>query len=144
LLWLPWASTLPLEFLSYSKNAAKEAREEHEVLLVDRKWKSCHGGDAIMVRAFKPNFTVMTAPSTISLAHMPRRSCRCRKPLCDIFEILVVFLVVVGPHSSPPKATLKETRRGCGDSLGECEEILRKLAGKHRAIEIPAICSLLG
>lgn len=126
---------LPLEY-GYSRALLEAAG--HEVLLVDAQMDDLplpvvHE----RVEAFNPDLTVVcTAPSYLFWRCAPPEL---RVPIEWVRGLRGVggTLVVVGPHASvTPRATLRKTQADVC-VLGECEEVLPKLAIKAnwRAVE---------
>ncbi len=124
---------LPLEY-GYSK--ALLERAGHEVQIVDAQ---LHGLSMSEVRddvgAFRPDYTVITtAPSYLFWRCAPpelRVPAMVVRELCEIAGTLVA----VGPHASTtPAATLRKLGVDVV-VLGECEEILPKLAGDWDSID---------
>ena len=117
---------LPLEY-GYSK--ALLERAGHEAQIFDGQFEG--------LAAFKPDFTVITsAPSYLFWRCAPPEL---RIPIETIQAIRPVagMLVAVGPHASTtPRATLKKLGVDVA-ILGECEEILPKLAGPW--VDVPSI-----
>ncbi len=131
---------LPLEY-GYSKALLEQ--EGHEVLLVDAQMEGLSLEEMrSRVEAFKPNFTVVTtAPSYLFWRCAPPEL-RVPQTVVRHLRDIAGILVVVGPHgSTTPKATLNKLSVDVV-ILGECEEILRQLAGKtpNHWQEIPSIC----
>jgi anaerobic magnesium-protoporphyrin IX monomethyl ester cyclase len=120
---------LPLEY-GYAR--ALLHAEGHEAVIIDGQLENL-SNDQIRARVadFAPDFTVITtAPSYLFW--------RCAPPELRVPQQMVRLLrdasrqiVIVGPHgSTTPKATLRKTG---ADVLimGECEDILPKLAKQH-------------
>jgi len=127
---------LPLEF-GYAK-ALLEA-EGHEALIIDGQLSALTQAEIVArVTRFQPDFTVVTtAPSYLFW--------RCAPPELRVPQLLshdlrsggCGKLVVVGPHASTtPRATLRKTGADVV-ILGECEDILPRLAGPWR--EAPSV-----
>lgn len=127
---------LPLEY-GYSKALLEQAG--HEVLLIDGQMENL-SIEAIRerIKDFKPSFTVVTtAPSYLFWRCAPPEL---RVPQAILKEINDVagITVAVGPHgSTTPKTTLKKLDVDIV-VLGECEEILPKLAAINQ--DTPSIC----
>ena len=126
------APHLPLEY-GYSK--ALLEREGHDVQILDGQFdgltlEEIHKS----LEAFRPDFTVVTtAPSYLFWRCAPPEL---RVPMETARAIRGVAgtLVVVGPHASTtPRATLGKLEAEVA-VLGECEEILPRLAGDWRSL----------
>ena len=117
---------LPLEY-AYGKLLLERAG--HEALIVDGQ---LFGLDADAMRAevaaFRPDLTVVTtAPSYLFWRCAPPEL-RVPRALADAVRDVAGTLVVVGPHvSTTPRAALRKLGADVG-VLGECEEILPRLA----------------
>src|SRR5436190_1875661 len=121
---------LPLEY-GYSK-ALLEA-EGHDVRIIDAQLESLRLREIRdRIAAFLPDFTVVTtAPSYLFWRCAPPEL---RVPQLTIREIkdIAGTLVAVGPHASTtPVSALKKLDVHLA-ILGECEEILPKLATRDR------------
>ncbi len=124
---------LPLEY-GYAKALLESAG--HEVLLVDAQLEGLAPEEVYQrVAAFRPDFTVVTtAPSYLFWRCAPPEL---RVPAAAVGLLREVggTLVAVGPHASTtPGAAL--TKLGVDVVvLGECEEVLPKLAGDWSGVE---------
>lgn len=133
---------LPLEF-GYGK-ALLEA-EGHEVIVVDGQLDDLSLEEVHRrVAAHDPDFTVVcTAPSYLFWRCAPPEL---RVPMEYVRALRDVggTTVVVGPHASTtPRATLKKTRADVC-VMGECEEVLPKLAVKAAWKRVPSIAYRAG
>ena len=127
---------LPLEY-GYSKALLEEAG--HETLIVDAQMDCLTLAEVhTQVAAFRPNFTVVTtAPSYLFW--------RCAPPELRVPQAVLGAvrdtggtLVAVGPHASTtPRSTLEKLGVDVV-VLGECEEILPRLAGDWK--DVNSIC----
>ncbi|MBV9304117.1 MAG: TIGR04295 family B12-binding domain-containing radical SAM protein [Acidobacteriaceae bacterium] len=118
---------LPLEF-GYSKALLEQAG--HEVTLIDGHLDDLAYSEIVRRASdFRPDVIVVTTAPTYLFWRCAPPELRIPQILCDLFRELPAKLVVVGPHASTtPAATLKKLRADVV-VLGECEEILPKLAG---------------
>lgn len=118
---------LPLEF-GYSKALLEE--NGHEVLLIDGHLEGLSENEiAGRVRAFAPDFTVITSAPTYLFWRCAPPEMRVPQMLADALGDARGKLVLVGPHASTtPGAALKKANADFA-VLGECEEILPQLAG---------------
>ena len=133
---------LPLEY-GYAKALLEQAG--HEVLIVDGQLYHFSLAEIkAQVQAFQPDFVVVTtAPSYLFW--------RCAPPELRVPQLLLQELqginavkVAIGPHgSTTPRTTLQKLEVDVV-VMGECEEVLPKLANKPRQqwSEIPAIAHL--
>lgn len=119
---------LPLEF-GYSKALLEE--NGHEVLLIDGHLEGLSENEiAGRVRAFAPDFTVITSAPTYLFWRCAPPEMRVPQMLADALGDARGKLVLVGPHASTtPGAALKKANADFA-VLGECEEILPQLAGE--------------
>lgn len=127
---------LPLEY-GYAK--ALLEREGHEVLILDGQFDSLSRVEIKeRVAAFKPDFTVITtAPSYLFWRCAPPELRVPQETVLDLRDI-AGKKVAVGPHcSTTPKAALKKLGVDVA-IIGECEEILPKLAGNWE--NVTSIC----
>lgn len=117
---------LPLE-LGYSKALLEQAG--HEALLVDGHLDNLSQAEIVArVKAFHPDFIVMTTAPTYLFWRCPPPEVRLPQQLFHAFRPLGSKLVAVGPHgSTTPGAALKKLDVDFV-ILGECEEILPQLA----------------
>jgi B12-binding domain/radical SAM domain protein of rhizo-twelve system len=127
---------LPLEY-GYSK--ALLEREGHEVLVVDAQLDGLTEAQTRhRVAAFRPDFTVVTtAPSYLFWRCAPPEL---RVPLQTVRNLRDVCgaIVAIGPHASTtPRATLQKLGADVA-VLGECEEVLPRLAGDWA--DVDSIC----
>jgi B12-binding domain/radical SAM domain protein of rhizo-twelve system len=123
---------LPLEF-GYSR--ALLTREGHDVLLVDA---SIEGLDMEAVRDrvkhFGPDITVITTAPTYLFWRCPPPELRSPLRACHALRDMSPVLVAVGPHgSTTPHATLTKLPVDAV-VMGECEEVLPRLAGDWRGV----------
>ncbi len=119
---------LPLEF-GYSKALLEAAG--HDVLLVDGQLDALsHAAIREQAAAFRPDFTVVTtAPSYLFWRCAPPEL-RVPREALDHIRDVAGKVIVVGPHASTtPRATLEKLRADAV-VLGECEEILPRLANE--------------
>jgi len=127
---------LPLEF-GYSKALLERAGHEAAILDAQADGNSL---DVLRARvaAFEPDFTVITtAPSYLFWRCAPPEL-RIPQAAADAIRDVAGTLVVVGPHASTtPEATLRKLGATVA-VLGECEEILPRLAGDWSRVE--SIC----
>lgn len=121
---------LPLEY-GYARALLEQ--EGHEVQIVDAQLDELRTSDVrARLEAFQPNMTVVTtAPSYLFW--------RCAPPELRVPQQLVAevrdvagTVVVVGPHASTtPRTTLRKLGAQVA-VLGECEEVLARLASTPR------------
>jgi anaerobic magnesium-protoporphyrin IX monomethyl ester cyclase len=124
---------LPLEY-GYSKVLLERAG--HEVEIVDGQLDALSYGMVFdRVAAFRPDFTVVTtAPSYLFWRCAPPEL-RVPRQVIDTVRDVSKTIVVVGPHASTtPRATLRKLKADVA-VLGECEEILPRLAGDWRDLK---------
>ncbi len=124
---------LPLEY-GYSK--ALLEREGHEVQIVDGQFDNLSTMEMrAQVCEFQPDFAVITtAPSYLFWRCAPPEL-RAPREAADAVRDVAGKLVVVGPHASTtPRTTLQKMEADVA-VLGECEEVLPKLAGDWQAVE---------
>jgi anaerobic magnesium-protoporphyrin IX monomethyl ester cyclase len=131
---------LPLEF-GYAKVLLE--REGHEVLIVDGQLDNLPRPEVrSRVAAFEPDFTVVTtAPSYLFWRCAPPELRVPQETVRDLQD-LGGTTVAVGPHgSTTPRVALKKLGVDVV-VIGECEEILPKLAGTaaRRWGDVPSIC----
>lgn len=118
---------LPLE-LGYSKALLEQSG--HQAAIFDGQLDGLsHSGIFEGVRQFRPDFIVVTtAPSYLFWRCAPPEI-RVPQQLCQMLRRLPAKLVIVGPHgSTTPRPVLKKLDADVV-VLGECEEILPRLAG---------------
>ncbi len=118
---------LPLE-LGYSKALLEQ--DGHEALLIDGHLSDLNDSEiTARIRRFAPDFTVITTAPTYLFWRCPPPEMRVPQRLAAALKPFVGKLVIVGPHgSTTPAAALKKMDADFV-VLGECEEILPKLAG---------------
>jgi anaerobic magnesium-protoporphyrin IX monomethyl ester cyclase len=133
---------LPLEF-GYSR--ALLEREGHDVLIADGQLHAIGDEDlAERVRAFGPDYVVITtAPSYLFWRCAPpelRVPQQTLRALRGALQDRRSPIVVVGPHASTtPGAALRKLHADVA-VLGECEEILPRLAAGRAAWEdVPSV-----
>jgi len=117
---------LPLEY-GYAR--ALLERDNHDVLLVDAHLHDItHADVAVQLAAFRPDVLVVTtAPSYLFWRCAPPEL-RVPHDLLTACAVIPCVRVVVGPHASTtPAATLRKLAADVV-ILGECEEILPRLA----------------
>ena len=127
---------LPIEY-GYAK--ALLEREGHQVKIVDGQLYNFSREEIKnRVAAFEPDFTVVTtAPSYLFWRCAPPELRVPQETVLDLREIGGTT-IAVGPHgSTTPKAVLKKLGVDVV-VLGECEEILPKLAFEWQ--DVPSIC----
>lgn len=127
---------LPLEY-GYAK--ALLERAGHEALIVDGQLENLPRGEIrSRVEDFRPDFTVITtAPSYLFWRCAPPEL---RVPQETARDLAGVGgkLVAIGPHASTTPETTLQKLGADAVVLGECEEVLARLAGGPREIE--SIC----
>jgi anaerobic magnesium-protoporphyrin IX monomethyl ester cyclase len=124
---------LPLEF-GYSKVLLERAG--HEVEILDGQLDGLSFGTIReRLSAFRPDFTVLTtAPSYLFWRCAPPEL-RVPMELSRAVRDVAGTLVVVGPHASTtPKAALEKVGAEVA-VLGECEEVLPRLAGSWSGLD---------
>jgi anaerobic magnesium-protoporphyrin IX monomethyl ester cyclase len=131
---------LPLEY-GYAKVLLE--REGHDVLIVDGQlYNLPHPEVRSRVAAFGPDFTVVTtAPSYLFWRCAPPEL-RVPQETVRNLQDLGGTMVAVGPHgSTTPMVALKKLGVDVV-VIGECEEILPKLAGRAGRDwgDVPSIC----
>lgn len=127
---------LPLEY-GYAK--ALLERDGHEAMILDGQLDGLsRAGMADRLTAFRPDFTVVTtAPSYLFWRCAPPELREPQEMVRDLRHSEGT-VVVVGPHgSTTPRATLDKLSADVV-IMGECEEILGKLAGNWN--HVPSIC----
>lgn len=123
---------LPLEY-GYSKLLLERAG--HTVEIVDGQLEGLSLADVrSRVQAFGPDFTVVTtAPSYLFWRCAPPEL-RVPQEVMNAMRDLGGVLVAVGPHASTtPRATLQKLGADVV-IIGECEEVLPKLAGDWSSV----------
>jgi B12-binding domain/radical SAM domain protein of rhizo-twelve system len=129
---------LPLEF-GYARALLEGAG--HDVLHVDAGLEGLDR-DAVRrrVEAFAPEITVIpTAPSYLFWRCAPPELRVPRQAVRDLWPVSKA-VVVVGPHGSTTPHAVMEKLEADALVLGECEEVLPKLASEPWS-EIPALCT---
>jgi len=124
---------LPLEY-GYSK--ALLERAGHQVEIIDGQLEGLTLAEVReRVEAFRPGITVITtAPSYLFWRCAPPEL-RVPQALVNAIRHVANTLVAVGPHASTtPRATLRKLEVDAV-VLGECEEVLPKLAGSWHRVE---------
>ncbi len=123
---------LPLEF-GYARRLLKDAG--HEVLLVDATLEGLDlAALCSKVAQFAPDITAVTTAPTYLFWRCPPPELRSPLRACRALRALSPVLVAVGPHgSTTPRATLTKLPVDAV-ILGECEEVLPKLAGDWRQV----------
>lgn len=127
---------LPLEY-GYAKALLEHAG--HDALLVDAQLDALSREEMrARVAAFRPDITaVTTAPSYLFWRCAPPEL-RVPRETVDALRGVAGALVAVGPHASTtPGSTLRKLDVEAV-VLGECEEILPRLAGEWSAV--PSLC----
>jgi anaerobic magnesium-protoporphyrin IX monomethyl ester cyclase len=131
---------LPLE-LGITQQLLKG--NEHRTLLLDAHLLSLSTSDiAAELKAFRPDITVIVTAPTYLFWRCPPPELRVPQELVRALGDNAGFLVAVGPHGS---ATPRAVLRKLGVDLvvmGECEEILLRLAGRER--DIAGTCFMEG
>ncbi len=130
---------LPLEF-GYAKALLEE--RGHECILIDGQLDRLTPDEVIeQTAAFRPDFSVVTtAPSYLFWRCAPPEI-RVPQELCARLKPLGGKIVVVGPHgSTTPRPTLRKTGADYV-ILGECEEVLPRLAENHEQLSSVAYWS---
>lgn len=127
---------LPLEY-GYSR--ALLERAGHEVQLVDAQMERLSVADVrSRVAAFRPDFAVVTtAPSYLFWRCAPPEL-RVPRQVVQAVRGCAGAVVAVGPHGSTTPTTTLNKLGVDVVILGECEEILPKLAGGWSGV--PSIC----
>jgi B12-binding domain/radical SAM domain protein of rhizo-twelve system len=118
---------LPLEY-GYSK--ALLERAGHEAIIVDAQLETLPAEEVrTRVSRFAPDFTVITtAPSYLFWRCAPPEL-RVPREIIEALHDIAGTLAVVGPHgSTTPRTTLRKLSADVV-VLGECEEVLPRLAG---------------
>lgn len=123
---------LPLEF-GYARALLEQAG--HEVLLLDATLEHLDlDGMRARVEQFGPDITVVTTAPTYLFWRCPPPELRSPLRACNALRAISPVLVAVGPHgSTTPRATLMKLPVDVA-VMGECEEVLPKLAGNWREI----------
>jgi B12-binding domain/radical SAM domain protein of rhizo-twelve system len=131
---------LPLEF-GYSKALLEQ--QGHSALLVDAQLEDLSLEQIrSRVQSFAPDFIVVcTAPSYLFWRCAPPEL-RVPQETLRALDGMAARRVAVGPHcSTTPKAALRKLGADVV-VLGECEEILPRLAGSWQQVQ--SICYLIG
>lgn len=127
---------LPLEY-GYSKQLLES--DGHEAVIIDGQLEGLSLAEVrARVKAFAPDFTVITsAPSYLFWRCAPPELRMPQETLQAIRDVAGA-IVAVGPHASTtPRATLNKLNADVV-VIGECEEILPRLADTHWA-DIPSL-----
>jgi anaerobic magnesium-protoporphyrin IX monomethyl ester cyclase len=127
---------LPLEF-GYSKAVLEAAG--HHVQIIDAQMDGLtYGQIRDAIECFRPDFTVMTtAPSYLFWRCAPPEL-RVPQEIVGAIRTVSGRIVAVGPHASTtPRATLIKLGADVA-VIGECEEMLPKLAGDWSKVQ--SIC----
>jgi anaerobic magnesium-protoporphyrin IX monomethyl ester cyclase len=128
---------LPLEF-GYARALLEAAR--HEVLLLDAQLHQLPTDEIVTrLESYAPDYLVITtAPSYLFWRCAPPEL-RVPQELLRACADLDAVRVVVGPHASTtPGATLRKLAADVA-VLGECEDVLPRLAGGDAWTSIPSI-----
>ncbi len=128
----------PLEY-GYSQALLEQAG--HEVLVIDAQFDGLSLAEIrSRIAAFRPDFTVVTtAPSYLFWRCAPPEL-RVPQETARAVADVAGTLVVVGPHASTtPRAALNKLAADVV-VIGECEEILPKLAGEWKDVPSIAYC----
>jgi|SRR5579885_803722 len=127
---------LPLEY-GYSRVLLE--REGHEVQLVDAQMDGLSLADVrAQVAAFRPDIAVVTtAPSYLFWRCAPPEL-RVPRQVVESIRDCVPVIVAVGPHGSTTPTTTLQKLGVAAVVMGECEEILPKLAGDWAGV--PSLC----
>ncbi len=127
---------LPLEY-GYSK--ALLEREGHEAALIDGQLDDLRPEEiAARVRDFQPDFTVITSAPSYLFWRCAPPELRVPQEMAGLLRDGCGALVVVGPHASTtPAAALRKLQADVA-VVGECEEILPRLAGDWS--NVPSLC----
>src|SRR5690348_9509280 len=123
---------LPLE---YGYAQALLERAGHDVLLVDAQLEEL-GADEIRRRVgdFRPHFTVVTSAPSYLFWRCAPPELRVPQETARLLRDVSENLIAVGPHASTtPRTTLRKVGADAA-VLGECEEILPRLAGDWSAV----------
>ncbi|HEY1338580.1 MAG TPA: TIGR04295 family B12-binding domain-containing radical SAM protein [Bryobacteraceae bacterium] len=123
---------LPLEY-GYAQALLESAG--HEVLVVDAQLEEL-GADEIRrrVRGFRPHFTVVTSAPSYLFWRCAPPELRVPQETARLLRDVSETVIAVGPHASTtPRTTLRKVGADAA-VLGECEEILPKLAGDWSAV----------
>lgn len=122
---------LPLEF-GYAR--ALLEKQGHEVQLVDAQMEELSNGQLrARVETFQPDFAVVTtAPSYLFWRCAPPEL-RVPREAIDAIRDCARAVVVVGPHGSTTPTTTLQKLAADVVVMGECEEILPRLAGDWAA-----------
>jgi hypothetical protein len=128
---------LPLEH-GYAK-ALLEAGG-HEALLIDAHLMDVGLADVrAELRSFAPDMTVITTAPTYLFWRCAPPELRVPKEAVAAIRDVAGVLVAVGPHGSATPATVLEKLGADIVVMGECEEVLARLADGERS-ELPGIC----
>jgi B12-binding domain/radical SAM domain protein of rhizo-twelve system len=124
---------LPLEF-GYARQLLELAG--HEVQLLDGHLLGLTLADMReQLRLFRPDITVITTAPTYLFWRCPPPELRLPRETAQALRDVAGTLVMVGPHgSTTPLPTMLKTGADAV-VLGECEEVLPKLAGDWRTID---------
>jgi B12-binding domain/radical SAM domain protein of rhizo-twelve system len=127
---------LPLEY-GYSK--ALLEREGHEAAIIDGQLEQLRPDEiAARVRDFHPDFTVITSAPSYLFWRCAPPELRAPQEMANLLRESCGALVAVGPHASTtPAATLRKLKADIA-VVGECEEILPRLAGDWS--KTPSLC----
>jgi B12-binding domain/radical SAM domain protein of rhizo-twelve system len=128
---------LPLEH-GYAK-ALLEARG-HDALLLDAHLMDLDLDQVrAELRAFQPEMTVVTTAPTYLFWRCPPPELRVPQQVTAAVRDVAGLLVAVGPHGSATPAPVLEKLGADAVVMGECEEVLARLADGEKS-DLPGLC----